>query len=379
MKVLICAASSGGHIYPALSLARELIINDKSYQIIFLCTKKFLDQEILAENHQYQVIFSGFIPPYRKFSKKGTQILTFCLKNFYFLIKFIQESINVFIILCRLKPNIVIGFGGVGSISAILGARVLNIPTLIHEQNIIPGLANRFLMRISTKVAIGFKQTITYFKSKAGNVLYTGNPIRTDLIKIDKEEARKFLGLNKNLFTILVFGGSQGSEFINHCFIQALTLISEDSLKQVQIIHIAGNQHYESVTSEYRKLEFLKSRIKICSFEKDISKLYCAADLLVCRAGAGTLSEISFFSKPAILIPYPYAQAHQKINALYMQQEKAAIVIEQNSNTLKQLVFELERLINDTERLKLLANQCSRLHEDQAVKNLAALVKSSVR
>ncbi len=370
MKILICAAGSGGHIYPALSLAAELKSVAPASEIIFLCSRKNVDKKIFKDS-SFKVIPTDFRPIS---SKNSRNPLILILKNFYFLLKLMIESFRVFMLLVKIKADVIIGFGGISSIGVILGAGLLRIPTLIHEQNLIPGLANRLLARISTKVAIGFAQTSRHFKS--GNIVFTGNPIRNDLETIEKKRARVSLGLANDKFTILVFGGSQGSYFINACFMEALNGLPEKEKNNLQVIHITGKRENSKICAGYKELNV---RAAVFSYLAQMSAAYSACDLVVSRAGASTLGEISYFSRAAILIPYPYARGHQVLNAKFMQEQEAAFVVVQNNKCSAELAGLICRLMPDPGSLEKMATAAHRLYNADAATKLAAEVRGLVK
>ena len=369
MKVLICAAGSGGHIYPALSLAQYLSKNDEQNEIFFLSSKKSIIQKIFAKT-PYEIFTIDFISPYKA---KGKNLFKFFLKNLSFLIKFNIESIKVLFLILRIKPDVVIGFGGIICIAPILFSRLLGIPTLIHEQNIIPGKANKFISRVATKVAVGFKKSSTYFKR---DIEFTGNPIRQDIKKIDKTIACKNLGVQTDLFTILVLGGSQGSEAINKSFIKSITKLNNDLRNSLNIIHISGVKDVSKLKDFYRKLNI---KARLFAYCDNISLVYNAADLLIGRAGAGTINEVCFLGKPSIFIPYPYAGGHQKINAEFMKENNAAYIVLQNNLTAFHLQRDIEQLIEKRDILKSMSEKCKQLFVPEAEVKLGEIVLNMVK
>lgn len=369
MRILICAAGSGGHIYPALSLAQCLSDSGKNIQIFFLSNEKTICRQIFAEN-PYKVFTADFISPYR--GRSGNPF-KFFLKNLGFLIKFNTETLKVFFLILKTKPDAVIGFGGIISIAAIAVCRMLSIPTLIHEQNIIPGKANRFISRITTKVAVGFDKTRQYLRHDA---VFTGNPIRRDLKKIDKTIACNTLGLQPDLFTILVFGGSQGAEAVNKSFTQAIAEIDNDLRDNLNIIHISGEKDVSALTDFYQKL---KIKAKIFAYCANMSNVYSAADLLIGRAGAGTINEVCFLGIPAVFIPYPYAGGHQKINAEFMQKNGAACVVPENDLTAVHLQENIKQLMENKDILKNMGVKSRELFMADADARLAEIVLNMVK
>jgi len=362
MKYLITAAGSGGHIYPALSLSNELKRKDESAQIIFLSSKKSIDQQIFKKIED-RVIGVDFISPQRK---ADINTLKFCLKNLYFLLKFSKESIRVFFLILSIKPDRIIGFGGISSVAAIISAKLLGIPSLIHEQNVVPGLANRLLGRFSSKVATGFKKSNKYFKSR--EVVCTGNPIRYDLQRLEREQARRTLDLDIGKFTILVVGGSQGAIFINDCFIKALKGLIKEKRSKLQVIHCCGNKGFGALRKKYEDIEI---QARVFAFCNDMSSAYSAANLVVGRSGAGTLNEICFFGKASILIPYPYAQGHQNANAEFMQKASVSTLIKQDALTCHHLVSSMNVSMEHPELLEAMGQKSRQLFCGQGAVNLA--------
>jgi len=370
MKILICAVGSGGHIYPALSLARELKRELAPGEIILVTTKKGIEQKIL-KGVGFEVVTIDFVS---RPSKHKANPLIFLLKYLYFLLKFTIESIKVFILLFKIKADVIIGFGGVNSFSLITAGALLGIPTLVHEQNIVPGLANRLLAKISRKVAISFKQTNTYFKRK--DVICTGNPIRSNLKRMGSDVARRSLEIDEHKFSILVFGGSQGSSFINQIAIELAKSFSDKQKEKLQVIHITGDKDKQDVLQSYTRFNV---RSKVIAYLQDMNLAYSAADLVICRAGASTLSEINYFGLGAILIPYPYAYGHQLINAKFMQDQGAAFVIEQDDNCLANLKELTNRILQDDLLLAKMAKASQNLSNNKASEKLAELVRNLVK
>jgi UDP-N-acetylglucosamine--N-acetylmuramyl-(pentapeptide) pyrophosphoryl-undecaprenol N-acetylglucosamine transferase len=368
MKVLICAAGSGGHIYPALSLADKLRQVSDQIEIIFISNNKAIAQDIFKKK-QYRVNAVDFVSPYRA---KNADLLKFCLKNLGFLLKFNKEAWKVFFLLKKEKPDIVIGFGGVTSIAAVCLAKVMGIPSMIHEQNIVPGLANRLLGKISDIVAVGFEQSSRYFRPR---VVFTGNPIRPELKKISKTDACSRLGLSENKFTIFVFGGSQGSEFINNSFIKSVEILSAELKDGLQVIHATGPKQSEQITDFYKRNQI---SAKVFSYCENMSFAYSAADLVIGRAGAGTINEVCYFGKPAVFIPYLYAGAHQRTNAEFMQENQAACMIGENDLCVHHLQKDISRLISQPDILSNMAKKSSELFVSGAAEKLADLALESI-
>lgn len=331
MKVLVIASHSGGHISPAIAFCESLKDKDKQVQINFVTTKGQIEKKLLDDSFQY--LF---------FERKRITILN--------ILYFFSLFINAHILIKKLEPNLVVGFGGYLSIPFIICAHFKKIPNFIHEQNKKIGLANWFLAKFSDKIVFTFPDT--QFDDRIKNkALILGIPLRKELIQLDKKESRRYLGLDTERFTILVMGGSQGSTKINTQIIQVL---KDKEFYDSQVIHITGFFDYERITQEYENLNI---KYLIFPFAKNMQYLFSACDIVISRAGANTIAEIITFKIPSIMIPYPYAKQHQLDNAHFLSDNDAAILIEDrfcSSEILKEKILYFK---NNPARL----NQMSRI------------------
>jgi UDP-N-acetylglucosamine--N-acetylmuramyl-(pentapeptide) pyrophosphoryl-undecaprenol N-acetylglucosamine transferase len=206
----------------------------------------------------------------------------------------------------------------------ILFAWFFRIKTLIHEQNVIPGKANRFLAKFCDKIAISFAETRKYLKGYERKTVLTGNPMRRDLIRMDKAKALDFFGFKEDRLTLLVMGGSQASHRINTAFFKSLSELAADH--KLQVIHLCGQKDFDSLDYGYKDLRI---NYRLTPFLKEMQYAYSASDLAVCRAGATTVSELIFFKLPAVIVPYPFANAHQMANALVLEEKGCALIVEE--------------------------------------------------
>jgi UDP-N-acetylglucosamine--N-acetylmuramyl-(pentapeptide) pyrophosphoryl-undecaprenol N-acetylglucosamine transferase len=251
------------------------------------------------------------------------------------------------VILLSFKPDIVVGFGSLVSVPMVMLAWLLRIKTLIHEQNVIPGRANRFLARFNDKIAVSFAETEGYLKKYKRKVVLTGNPIRRELLQIDKNKALNFFGFSNNKFTILIVGGSLGSHRINLGFLETISRISDKF--RLQVIHLTGPHDYDLLKRSYKDLNI---QVQLFKFFDSMQYAYSAADLIISRAGASTVAEIISFRLPAIIIPYPFAYRHQLTNAKVLENKGCAIIIKDNDLNGDILMKNIENLINNPEKLK---------------------------
>ena len=347
-KALITAAFSGGHIFPALALADSL-------------EKSLLLKSVFITN-------AGDFK--EKIQKKGYSVVDFgCRRKIYDLVlKLGFDIARSLFIIKKHKPCIVVGFGGGITIGPLIAAKLLNIPTLIHEQNARFGRANRLLSVFGHKAALGFSKDQMQTSSK--KIILTGNPIRENLLcPVAKEKAREYFGFLADRPTVLVMGGSQGSHKINIKFLETLELLKDVSL---QIIHISGNSDYDFICAQYKKLDIPH---KVFRFLENISLAYKMADLVVSRAGAMTLSEIALFGIPAILIPYPYSRGHQEDNARVFEDKNAALVINENDLSAENLSQALKSIINNPENKKTMSEHMHKFAQADATDNLIKYIR----
>ncbi len=282
--------------------------------------------------------------------KKGTIVLLKLPLSFF-------QSISI---IKRFSPHLVLGVGGYSAGPVCLAARLMGIPTAIHEQNSFPGLTNRILCRIVDRVFISFEESRKYFPG--GSLYLTGNPLREELL-IEKKPDDK----GNKKFTILVVGGSQGARAINKAFVAALEILKskgEDPLS----IHQTGETDYSQVVEAYRQ-RGLKG--DIMPFIQDMAEAYHLADIVVSRAGATTVSELAALGKPSILIPYPHAaNRHQEINARMLVQAGGAEMMLQEDLSGEGLAGILMKYMNNRRDLREMGAQAQKMGQGDAAKDI---------
>lgn len=323
MKILFACGGTGGHIFPAFSVAEEIKRRTPAAQIIYVCGKKDI------ENSIFKIVVNEKVVSVDSAPFKGALSLI----NPVFLVKLLKGLSQSFRLLRREKPDVVVGFGGYFSFPAILAAKALGIKTLVHEQNVIPGVANKFVARLVDGVALSFSETQKYLPA-CRNIRTTGNPIRASIERDCREEALTFFNFSKDKITILVLGGSQGAESINTVFLDALPLLPETVKAKIQVLHLCGKMPVEVAQEALRR-----SRIpgRVYSFFERMDLAYGACDFSVGRAGATFLAEIAAKKIPSVLIPYPFGSGHQLLNARVFSLENDAVIIEQKDLTADSL------------------------------------------
>jgi len=327
VKILVASGSSGGHIYPALSFIEALKAEKKDAEVLLVLPQKNI---LKKENSLPCAVKYIAIRPIK---------LNFSFAALISIWRLVKSFFQVTFIFAGFRPDVAVGFGSLASLPVILLAWFFRTTTLIHEQNVLPGKANKFLAFFSDKIAVSFQETTGYFKGKEKKVVFTGNPIRKSLIRIDRRNACIHFGLKEDKFTILVSGGSQGSSRINEEFIKFIALMPEKN--KLQFIHLCGGKDYSRLQGIYAGLGI---EYKLFDFLEDMGYAYNSADLIITRAGATTITEIINFALPAIIIPYPYAHQHQLSNARVLEKAGSAVVIndeELSAGELKQIILPL--------------------------------------
>lgn len=359
-RILIAAGGTGGHIFPAISMANKIKEIDSSADVIF-CIDKRIDKKLPDKfNYKYYLLDAPRMP------------YGLSLKWFLFLIKLIFSFSKSARILDEVNPEVVVGFGAYISGPLLAQAKRQNKKIIIDEQNVTMGRANYLLSKISDKIVVGFDNP--QYQKDARYILI-GNPIREGLLEdlnaLNKERALGLLGLDITKKTVLVMGGSLGSHIINTIFLQMLNNLSNTILDSLQIIHLTGKGEFDNVNSVYKNINV---RFKAYPFFERMGLLYKVSDFAICRAGAITISELCVFALPAILIPYKKAGAHQMQNAMYLKEKDAAIMIEEKNLTPIALKNAFLSLLNSDEKLSAMSKNTKLLAKIDAAKKLAEAV-----
>ena len=331
-NILIAVSGTGGHVYPGIALAYEL--KQAGYNPVFIVNnnKNGVSLKIVSTSgYDYEIL--DFKAPPRKIS----------LDLLLFPFKFVKTLFVVRKILNKISPKVVAGMGAYLSFPVLLVAKIKKIPTLIHEQNSIPGLANRILSKIVTKVAISFKGSEKYFNKK--KTIFTSNPIRKDIFNISRKDAATKLNIDADIFTVFVFGGSLGATKLNNVMFDVNEYLFNKYQNKVQFIHITGNNDFDALNNKYNNLNTKKF---ITKYMNDIGNAYACSDLVVCRAGAGTVKEVENYNLPALFIPFPFAtDNHQYFNAKSVEEKNFRLVVEEKNITKKQIIEFIEQNISN--------------------------------
>lgn len=354
MKIVICSGKTGGHIFPALAVALQLKKRDSLNDLFFIGTRGGLDNKIIQNE--------GF--SFKGISGCGFPAI-FSWKFLFWGTSFLISLIQVLKIFRHEKPDVILSFGGYISCAPALVGQWLKIPLVIHEANVQLGRANRLLSRWAKTVCLSFPvhaegktDLSSSLKGLKKKIRITGLPIREKIVRVSRKDALDKLKLNMDRLTILVMGGSLGSQKINDCLIEALPGLKE-IYNQIQIIHITGRRDYERIHQKVKPEEIYYQSFP---FFDEIEYAFKCADFFIGRAGASTIAEITYCGLPSILIPYPYAvEGHQKANARYLEREGAAHVIDEDDLTSEVLSRTIIRLVRNVLERETLSHRSKEL------------------
>ena len=314
MKVLLAGGGTGGHVFPAVAIIEELRRRDPDLQLMYLGKSGSIEERVAGQR----------AIPFRPIQVEGLPRDN-ALKMAKALMMVSIGLVQSIAILSRFRPQAVIGTGGYASLPPVVAASLLCIPTLIHEQNCVPGKANRICSRFADIVTVHFEKPRKYFPVK--EALVVGNPIRSDFLPqrlevIDRVEAKRALGLNPEKFTVFLLGGSRGAHSLNVALVEALPHLDQ---RRFQLICMTGTDDYRWVRDSCERAGLTSA---VFPFIDNIAPVYCAADVAVSRAGASTLAELAAVGVPTIFVPYPHAtDRHQELNARALVEAGAALMM----------------------------------------------------
>lgn len=370
MKVVIAAAGTGGHINPGIAIANKIMEKEPNSEIIFIGTNRGLETDLVPRaGYKLECINSYGIN--RKINIDN-------IKRLFKTIKSISEAKKI---LKKFKPDVVIGTGGYICVSVGMAAKKLKIPVILHESNAFPGVAVKLLSKDAAKILVGFKEAEARLP-KAKKVVVTGNPtkIKRSYMSIEEKKNKiRELGLNSELPIVLVFGGSQGAVSIN----KALIGIIENKMNEnYQIIWAAGTSNYETVKQQLKDNQIDINNIKntkILPYIYNMQEVMQISDLVVCRSGAMTITEIALLGKPAIFIPFPFAtENHQEYNAKVLQNAGSAQIILDKNLTHTVLNNKINNMIKDKEKLTQMGEKALSVAKENVEEKIYEEIKMSI-
>ena len=366
MKILLTGGGSGGHFYPLISVAQQIrkISEEKKFlqpDIYYVADQPY-DENLLFKNDIiFKKLSSGKVRGY------------FSILNFFDFFKTIIATIKAFFLIFFLFPNVIFTNGGYGAFPILFVSRIFKIPVVVHISDTVPGRVNRWASKFAKKISVAFPEVSEYLPKEKEKIAYTGNPIRRGLSIPLEQGAHEFLKLNKEIPTILIFGGSQGAKIINDIIVDVLSKLVE----KYQIIHQTGKDNFEDVLIR-SKLVLEKSQYKerykpfkyldLLALRMSVG----ASSLIISRAGAGSISEIAIWGLPSIIIPITNSSGdHQRKNAFAYARSGGAIVIEEINLTPNLLVSEINRMMGDDVRMSQMKENSKKFANLDAAEKIA--------
>ena len=360
MKIIVSGGGTGGHIYPAVTLIRTLQKKVKDAEFLYVGTKVGLEADIIPkEGLPFETV------DIRGFERHLTPV------NLLRAGKAMAGVMKAAAIVRRFQPDVVIGTGGYVCGPILLAASLMHVPTLIQEQNVIPGITNKILAKFVTRIAVGTQEAAAHFP--AAKVVFTGNPIRSEVLSADRLAGYKAFQLDSGKKTVLVSGGSRGARSINRAMIDVLKNAAQHP--QVQFLHATGKGEYEDVMARLKAagVDLEQCRhIRVCPYLYNMPQAMAIADLAVFRAGATGIAELTAKGIPAVLIPYPYAaENHQEYNARALEDAGAARMILNKDLTAERLSSVLTELVSEDMKLERMSRASRQLGRPQAAEVIA--------
>lgn len=347
MRIIIAGGGTGGHLFPGIAIAREFQKRDPNVKILFVGTRQGIESKILPkENFDLKTILSSGL--------QGK----FCWQTIVAFGKIPIGLLQSLWIIIKSRPNIVLGVGGYATGPFVLMAWFLRIPAVIQEQNSIPGITNRILGRVVDKIFISFEKSKNYFPEN--KVELTGNPIKEEYFK-------KKPAIRKSRFNVLIFGGSRGAHSINCAMIEALDYLVNERTT-MHFIHQTGQDQFKLVEEKYHEK---KLPAEVSPFIFNMEASYRRSHLVVCRAGATTIAELTAIGRAAILIPFPFAaNNHQESNAELLVKEGAAVMLKDSELTGEKLAELIKKLMRNPDKLVEMEKASLRMAKKEAGKKI---------
>ena len=363
MRYLFTCGGTGGHIYPAVAIADKVKEMEPNAEILFIGTKKGMENRIV---------------PASGYEIKGIDASGINRKNLLSNVKTMQDLLRggrqADSIIKEFKPDMVIGTGGYVTGAVVMHAYGMKIKTFVHEQNAVPGVANRLLEGMVEKVFISFEASRNKFRHPEKCIL-TGNPIRSDFNRLSRDDCRRELDLTDET-TVLVFGGSLGAKVLNDATIR---LVDEAAGKNIKLFFVTGRRYYDEIKSYYDEKGGVPDNLVLMDYADNMPHLMKASDVVVSRAGAIAVSEITACGKPSILVPSPnVTNNHQFFNAKAIADAGAAVMLEEKEidKDISALAGKVLALCGDPEKLGKMQADCSEIAKTNAADIIYKEIKS---
>lgn len=357
MRVIFAGGGTGGHINPAISIADYLRKSEDNFEALFIGTKRGLETKLVpAAGYDIKYI------DIQGFDRKNL------LKNFSVAAKLVKANSDCVKIIKDFKPDAVVCTGGYASGPVAIAAKRCGVPSIIHEQNVYPGLTVKGAQRYVNYVAVSFAETVNHMPKK-DNCVLTGNPIREEILLADKKKCREKLGISDDEKFVLIFGGSLGAPKINDAVAGMIPKLANTNIR---ILFGTGERNYKSVME---KIGDVPANVTVTPYINNMAEVMAAADLAVTRSGAITVSELACLNKPAILIPSPnVVRNHQEQNAKEFADNNAAVMLKEDELSSDSLYNAVSELTSDDDRLAKMAGNMESFAKRDALEEIASLV-----
>ncbi len=358
MNFAIAAGGTGGHLFPGLAVGE--VLRARGHEVMLIVSEKEIDAIATQGRVEFRVERVHGIGLQ---GRSPVALLKFALK-FYAGLRQCRALFAAF------RPAAVLGMGGFTSLAPILAGRKRKVPTFVHDSNAVPGKANKINAHFCTAVLLGFAECVQHFPKQ--ECIVTGTPVRSSLAQsVDRAQALESFGLDLTSKTLLVMGGSQGAHGLNIAVCRALAAMKAGEL---QVIHLAGQQDEEMVRAAYAKAGM---RAYVAPFFNRMENAYGAADFAIARSGAASLTELSHFSLPSILIPYPFAaEDHQTLNAKIFERAEAGVLLPEREATPEVLAQIIRALLDEPARLAEMSARAGELAPRDAAARVADVILS---
>ncbi len=356
-KIIISGGGTGGHIYPAIAIARKIQELNKNAEILFVGAKGRMEMEKVPEEG-FNIVGLNVVGIQRSLS------INAILKNLKFPFLLLKSFNHAKKIIEDFKPNIVVGVGGYASGPTLRMAHRLKIPTLIQEQNSYAGLTNKWLSKKTQKICVAYENMSQFFE--VNKLVLTGNPVRKDIENLETKlsEAKKYFKVSKNEKVILVLGGSLGAKSINEGIINSIHTIKDQDIK---LIWQVGKRYFEAIEDQLNQIKI--PNVNVFAFIKRMDLAYSLADVVISRAGALSISELTLAGKPSILVPSPnVSEDHQTKNAMSLVVKSAAILIKDNQTNL--LLNTAIELLKDENQLNRVSQNAKKMGKPNATQDI---------
>ncbi|WP_313560665.1 undecaprenyldiphospho-muramoylpentapeptide beta-N-acetylglucosaminyltransferase [Ruminiclostridium cellobioparum] len=365
MKVLIAGGGTGGHINPGLAIAKYILKKNPTAEITFVGTKKGLETKLV---------------PREGFTLETITVRGFRRKLSFDTVLAVKELAQSFFqassLIKKIKPDVVIGTGGYVCGPVLYVAAKKGIPTLIHESNAFPGITNRLLEKHVNYVAVSFKDAEKFFKNKS-KLVHTGNPVRQELLNSSRQAVLKQLDIVEGKPLIVAMGGSRGARKINETIAEMLNTHFKG---EFNLIFATGEAQFNDINLSICLDEKYKKMVKVVPYIYDVARVYTASDLMICRAGAITISELQTMGIPSILVPSPYVTAnHQEHNARSLERDGGAVVILESELNADLLYNKICSLISNRDILSKMAADATKNRITDSVEQIYALVEKIIK